>query len=164
VGAGRSELLKLIYGGAEKHRRRRLPCLATGGHRRPIDAIRSGIMLCTEDRKEGIVPIHSVQENINLSARRTMAWGGFCDQPEAGSDENARRRIRDMRVKTPSPQRQLIRNLSGGNQQKVILGRWLSEDIRVHAARRADPRHRRRGQARDLRHHVRSGQGGHRPW
>jgi L-arabinose transport system ATP-binding protein len=71
----------------------------------PIDAIRSGIMLCTEDRKAlGIIPIHSVQENINISARRHHAWGGFWINQQ-WEDENARLRIRDMRVKTPSPSR-----------------------------------------------------------
>ncbi|MBP8280875.1 MAG: ATP-binding cassette domain-containing protein, partial [Aeromonas sp.] len=96
----------------------------------PIDAIRSGIMLCTEDRKAlGIIPIHSVQENINISARRHHAWGGVWIN-QKWEDENARLRIRDMRVKTPSPQ-QAIMNLSGGNQQKAILGRWLSEDMKV---------------------------------
>ena len=130
VGAGRSELMKLIFG-AER---------ATAGTvsvfgkeipiRNPIDAIHSGIMLCTEDRKAlGIIPIHSVQENINISARRHKARFGFIIN-QAWEDENAKLRIRDMRVKTPSPH-QAIANLSGGNQQKAILGRWLSEDMKV---------------------------------
>lgn len=55
--------------------------------------------------------------------------GGFWIN-QKWEDENARLRIRDMRVKTPSPQ-QAIMNLSGGNQQKAILGRWLSEDMKV---------------------------------
>lgn len=130
VGAGRSELMKLIFG-AEK---------ATGGTiavygkevpiRNPIDAIHSGIMLCTEDRKAlGIIPIHSVQENINISARRHKARLG-CIIDQSWENENARLRIRDMKVKTPSAN-QTIANLSGGNQQKAILGRWLSEDMKV---------------------------------
>lgn len=130
VGAGRSEVMKLIFG-AEK--------IATGSVevfgkevpiRNPIDAIHSGIMLCTEDRKAlGIIPIHSVAENINISARRCQAKAGFIINSK-WEEENARLRIRDMRVKTPSPQ-QAIANLSGGNQQKAILGRWLSEDMKV---------------------------------
>ncbi len=58
----------------------------------------------------------------------TLAVGFIINQ--AWEDENARLRIRDMRVKTPSPH-QAIANLSGGNQQKAILGRWLSEDMKV---------------------------------
>jgi L-arabinose transport system ATP-binding protein len=130
VGAGRSELLRLIFGGAIK----------TGGHvevfgravpiASPRDAIAAGIVLCPEDRKkDGIVPVRSVLENINLSARRRRARGGVFIN-EAWEQTNAQERIDQLRVRTPSP-RQLIRNLSGGNQQKVILGRWLSETPRV---------------------------------
>jgi L-arabinose transport system ATP-binding protein len=130
IGAGRTELLRLIFGATRK----------TGGTiriagqtveiRSPRDAIAAGIALCPEDRKkEGIVPIRSVLENINLSARRRKARAGILinDTWEHG---NARERIDQLRVRTPSP-RQLIRNLSGGNQQKVVLGRWLSEPVKV---------------------------------
>jgi len=130
IGAGRTELLRLIFGATRP----------TGGTiriagqlveiRSPRDAIAAGIALCPEDRKkEGIVPIRSVLENINLSARRRKARAGILinDTWEHG---NARERIDQLRVRTPSP-RQLIRNLSGGNQQKVVLGRWLSEPVKV---------------------------------
>jgi L-arabinose transport system ATP-binding protein len=96
----------------------------------PRDAIEAGIVLAPEDRKkEGIVPIRSVLENVNLSARRRKARAGVLID-EAWERTNAQQRIDQLRVRTPSP-RQLIRNLSGGNQQKVILGRWLSEPIKV---------------------------------
>ncbi|AIJ09830.1 MULTISPECIES: L-arabinose ABC transporter ATP-binding protein AraG [Edwardsiella] len=130
VGAGRSELMKLIFG-AERPRAGEI-CVhgAPVRIRNPIDAIASGIMLCTEDRKAlGIIPIHSVQENINISARRRKAWGGFWVN-RRWERENAQQRIVEMRVKTPSAQ-QAVMHLSGGNQQKVILGRWLSEEMKV---------------------------------
>ena len=130
VGAGRSELLRLIFGGAAR----------TGGEIRvfgraatpssPRAAIRDGIVLCPEDRKkEGIVAIRSVLENINLSARRSRARGGVLID-ESWEQRNAAQRIEQLRVRTPSA-RQLVRNLSGGNQQKVILARWLSETVKV---------------------------------
>lgn len=130
VGAGRTELLRLIFGAATK----------TGGRIRvsgtevaitsPRDAIAAGVVLCPEDRKkEGIVPVRSVLENINLSTRRRRARGGMLID-EAWESANARDRIAQLRVRTPSP-RQLIRHLSGGNQQKAILGRWLSEPVKV---------------------------------
>ncbi len=130
VGAGRSELMKLVFGAAP---------LATGRVRvggrevtftSPRDAIAAGVVLCPEDRKkEGIVPVRSVLENTNLSARRRRAHAGiFID--ETWERTNAQQRIDQLRVRTPS-WRQLIRNLSGGNQQKVILGRWLSEPVKV---------------------------------
>lgn len=130
VGAGRSELLRLIFGAVPM----------TAGHvlfagreitlRSPRDAIAAGIVLCPEDRKkEGIVPVRSVQENLNLSARRRHAHaGGLINK--TWERDNARDRIDQLNVRTPSA-RQLIRNLSGGNQQKVILGRWLSEPVKV---------------------------------
>jgi L-arabinose transport system ATP-binding protein len=73
--------------------------------------------------------VRSVLENLNLSARHRSAWGGFLIK-EGWERRNAQQRIDQLRVRTPSAQ-QLIRHLSGGNQQKVILGRWLSEKVKV---------------------------------
>jgi L-arabinose transport system ATP-binding protein len=130
VGAGRSELLRLLFGAVAKTAGR----IRLGGREinltSPRAAIEAGIVLCPEDRKkDGIVPVRSVLENTNLSARRRKARGGFLIN-EAWEQENARQRTAQLRVKTPSVH-QLIRNLSGGNQQKVILGRWLSETVKV---------------------------------
>jgi len=130
VGAGRTELLRLIYGTAPRRAGRvsvrgRVVDLTS-----PRAAIAAGVVLCPEDRKrEGIVPIRSVHENINLGVRRRRARGGILinDTWEAA---NTRTQIERLRVRTPSG-RQLIRHLSGGNQQKVILGRWLSEPVQV---------------------------------
>jgi len=126
VGAGRSELLKLIYGATP----RTSGSIDIAGQpaeiHRPHDAICAGLVFCPEDRKkEGIVPIRSVAENLNLSAARTTALAGFVIN-RRWEAENARNFIQRLAIKTPSPA-QLIRNLSGGNQQKVILARWLSE-------------------------------------
>ncbi|WED29071.1 L-arabinose ABC transporter ATP-binding protein AraG [Vibrio sp. DW001] len=130
VGAGRTELTRLIFG-AER---------AVGGDilidgapikiRNPEDAIKAGITLCPEDRKsDGIVPILSVQENTNISARPwNLNLGSLIDFK--WERENASKQVEALNVKTPSLD-QSIGNLSGGNQQKVILGRWLSTDMRV---------------------------------
>ncbi len=129
VGAGRTELLKLIYG-AE---------CAVSGHvelggveyrrQSPGASIRRGLVFCPEDRKkEGIIAIRSVLENINLSVRRTFSpWGVIRESKEAA---NADRYIAALGIKTPSPAAK-IENLSGGNQQKAILARWIGEDMRV---------------------------------
>jgi L-arabinose transport system ATP-binding protein len=130
VGAGRSELLRLIYGAAHKRSGRISVHGSDVAIGSPRDAITAGIVLCPEDRKkEGIVAVRSVLENINLSARRRQARGGVLIN-ETWERSNARERIDQLRVRTTSAQ-QLIRNLSGGNQQKVILGRWLSETVKV---------------------------------
>lgn len=130
VGAGRSELMKGLFGGT----RITSGTVSLDGKalniRSPIEAIRQGIMLCPEDRKaDGIIPVHSVRENINISARRKSIKAG-CLINNAWEVENADKRISSLNIKTPSPQ-QLIMNLSGGNQQKAILGRWLSEEMKV---------------------------------
>ncbi|HCL77678.1 L-arabinose ABC transporter ATP-binding protein AraG [Stutzerimonas nitrititolerans] len=130
VGAGRTELLRLLCG----LERLKAGQLVLDGQvlnlKSPRDAIAAGILLCPEDRKkEGIVPLGSVAENINISARHHHAQLG-CLVPAQWERENAERQIRALNVKTPSPD-QPIMFLSGGNQQKVILGRWLSLSMKV---------------------------------
>lgn len=130
IGAGRSELMRLIFGAD--------PAL-TGAvtldgetHRKtdPYRSIRRGIAFCSEDRKhDGILNGRSLEENINISARRHWSKGGFL-RP-AVEAEVADDQIKRLRVRTPSRHQDIV-NLSGGNQQKVILGRWLAEKgIRV---------------------------------
>lgn len=97
---------------------------------KPAHAIAAGMMLCPEDRKsEGIIAVHSVRDNINISARRRHLHGG-CVINNGWEDSNAAHHIRSLNIKTPGAE-QLIMNLSGGNQQKAILGRWLSEEMKV---------------------------------
>lgn len=85
--------------------------------RSPIDAISAGIMLCPEDRKaDGIIPVHSVQDNINISARRKTLTAG-CLINNRWEADNALLRIQSLNIKTPGPQ-QLIMNLSGGISRK----------------------------------------------
>ncbi|MES2692174.1 MAG: L-arabinose ABC transporter ATP-binding protein AraG [Verrucomicrobiota bacterium] len=128
VGAGRTELLRLIFGAVARTAGEISVMGQPVDVRSPRAAIHAGIVLCPEDRKkEGIVPVRSVLENVNLSTRRRKATAGTFIN-EAWEQSNAREKIEQLRVRTPSPQ-QLIRNLSGGNQQKVILGRWLSEPV-----------------------------------
>lgn len=100
--------------------------IARGG---PSSSIRSGLVFCPEDRKhEGIFPALSVEENINLSVRRRLAKGGIL---AAGAErKNAEAFVEKLNVKTASLATP-IQNLSGGNQQKAILARWLSEDVKV---------------------------------
>ncbi|AOJ82476.1 MULTISPECIES: L-arabinose ABC transporter ATP-binding protein AraG [Burkholderia] len=131
VGAGRSELMRVIYGAD----RRTGGALTLDGEPLDIrstgDAIRHGIVLCPEDRKEeGIVAHASVAENINISCRRhTLRAGLFLDRKREA--QTAERFIKLLKIKTPN-RRQKIRFLSGGNQQKAILARWLAEpDLKV---------------------------------
>ena len=130
VGAGRTELLKLIYG-AEKATAGGITVAGQVVHfTHPCQAIRQGLVLCPEDRKkEGVVAIRPVWENINISARRHFSPLGFFLH-HSRENANARRYIDALSIKTPTIH-QLTSRLSGGNQQKVILARWLAENPRV---------------------------------
>jgi len=130
IGAGRTELARLLFG-ADKAQS---GSIYVNGKlvkiRSPIDAIKAGITYCPEDRKaSGIVPILSVKENNNISARPDNLMLG-CVINESWENKNVTQQIKDLNVKTPSSQ-QIIGNLSGGNQQKIILGRWLSTDMKI---------------------------------
>ncbi len=130
VGAGRTELLKALYRGVPGCGGRIEIAGTPVRAGQPRDSIAAGIALCPEDRKkEGIVGLRSVLENTNLSARRNHALAGVVID-ERWERSNAQAQVDKLRVRTPSLQ-QPIGLLSGGNQQKVILGRWLSEDVRV---------------------------------
>ena len=128
VGAGRSELLRLVCGVEE-------PKSGTvhfnGESRRfksPSQAIRAGIAMCPEDRKsQGIFPVASVADNLNISCRRFFKRWGIFRHP-GRERRNAEAYIQQLSVKTPGPKTP-IGKLSGGNQQKVILARWLAEEI-----------------------------------
>jgi L-arabinose transport system ATP-binding protein len=129
AGAGRSELLHAIYGAAKTLGGSVAVC-GESGITGPPSAIRKGVMLCPEDRKkDGVFPLRSVGENINISARRKYSKLGFWVD-EKREAENAQSQVDRLSVRTPSLQ-QPIGLLSGGNQQKAILGRWLSENVRV---------------------------------
>ncbi|OQY32364.1 MAG: L-arabinose ABC transporter ATP-binding protein AraG [Spirochaetaceae bacterium 4572_59] len=130
VGAGRSELMRLIYG-AEKHSDGEISL--EGKQLRiqsPRNAIDNGIFFCPEDRKDdGIIPIRSVDENINISVRRhSMKAGFFLNKKEERKTTDSF--IKTLQIKTPSRENR-VGSLSGGNQQKVILARWLAEDVNV---------------------------------
>lgn len=102
VGAGRSELMKLIFGA---ERRRQGSILVDGRELQidgPADAIRAGIVLCPEDRKkEGIVPIGSIMENINFSTGGTM-WPWAWLSVTAGNGKTLRRRSSSSASKRPA--------------------------------------------------------------
>jgi L-arabinose transport system ATP-binding protein len=130
VGAGRTELMKLIYGAVPPMK----GSIKLEGQplrvRRPADAIDAGIVLAPEDRKrEGIIPIASVMDNLNLTARNRFSGLGFFIR-DGKERQNASENVARLAIKTPSL-RQPIKNLSGGNQQKVILARWLSSGVKV---------------------------------
>ena len=128
VGAGRSELMKLLFGASPWSGQVRVNGRPASYHT-PRGALGHGIALCPEDRKnEGIFAVRSVAENINISVRRTFTRFGFIHPRQ--EQRNAESFQQRLNIRTPSLA-QPIGKLSGGNQQKAILARWLSEDIQV---------------------------------
>ncbi len=130
MGAGRTELLETIFG---LHPRASAGQIYVEGQpvtiHSPVDAIDYGLALAPEDRKsEGLILGMSVAENASLPSLPRLQRFGFLDQEAEGSLVGEA--IERFRVKTPS-QNQMIRNLSGGNQQKVILGKWLATHPKV---------------------------------
>lgn len=125
IGAGRSEMTRLVYGADTRSQ----GTVSVDGVEvvadSPPHAIRGGIVLCPEDRKfDGIVQGRNIEENMAISSRRHFSPFGIL-QPKKEA-ELAEQFIAKLRVRTPSRKQDIV-NLSGGNQQKVILGRWLSE-------------------------------------
>jgi simple sugar transport system ATP-binding protein len=95
----------------------------------PLGSIRRGVALCPEDRKAaGIVDDLSVRENIILAAQASRGWIKYMSLQE--QNEIADKYIKLLNIATPSAE-QLVKNLSGGNQQKVILARWLATNPSV---------------------------------
>ena len=129
LGSGRSETVRLVFGAETA---------AKGGltldnrpfrPRAPSDAIKAGIGFCTEDRKvEGIVPDLSVRENLTLALLPHLTRAGIVDTAEQTrivTDFVTRLGIKCASVEQP------VRQLSGGNQQKVLLARWLCMDPKL---------------------------------
>ena len=129
VGAGRTDIVRAIAGADVPTRGE----IRVDGQRivvrSPSSAIAAGIALITEDRKaQGLVLGMTVRENTTLAHLSAFEKGPFIDRP--AETEIANREIVELRIRTPSAE-QTVRNLSGGNQQKVVLAKWLIGHARV---------------------------------
>ena len=124
VGAGRTETMRALFG-ADK---------LDGGeifvHGKPINiknpgqAIRSGIAFLTEDRKgQGLVLSESIKTNLILANMKRFTKSGLLQHGEIG--KNSQEMIKTLRIKTPSSD-EITAQLSGGNQQKVVIGKWIN--------------------------------------
>lgn len=130
VGAGRTEMLRAIFGiDAPLGGTIRVAGQRTGIET-PADAIRAGMALVPEDRKQhGLVLGMSVRRNIGLAGLfRNRLGVGFLNQRREKQD--ALDMIRKLRIRTPDDH-QVAQYLSGGNQQKVVIGKWLSMQPRL---------------------------------
>ncbi len=125
MGSGRTELALSIFGNPDKYRVNG-ELILKGKKKRfhhPSEAIKAGLAYVTEDRKgDGLILIQDVKQNITIANLREIARNGIIDS-------NAEIQVADhytksLNIKTPSIE-QTVQNLSGGNQQKVSLGKWL---------------------------------------
>src|SRR5215208_5892158 len=129
LGSGRTEMANLLFGidtpdeGTLTLNGRQI------NHFSPLDSLENGIALCPEDRKaEGIVGDLTIRENIILALQARSGWFKFLSIQK--QYEIADKYIQLLGISTPSPD-QLVKNLSGGNQQKVILARWLATNPQI---------------------------------
>ncbi|WP_263262066.1 sugar ABC transporter ATP-binding protein [Pseudomonas sp. RIT-PI-S] len=131
IGAGRTELLRLIFAADQADTGQ--VCL--GSPSRPLtlgspaEAVRQGIALISEDRKgEGLLLNQPISANLALGNMPRVSSLGWMNS--AKEHALARRQIDAMRIRTAGPE-QAVGELSGGNQQKVVIGRWLERDCQV---------------------------------
>lgn len=123
LGSGRTEIARLLFGIDKPDSGSMTINGKSVSNHSPHESIAHGIALCPEDRKaEGIVGELTIRENIILAMQANMGWFKYLSLPK--QYELAEKYIKLLNIATPSAD-QLIKNLSGGNQQKVILARWL---------------------------------------
>jgi ribose transport system ATP-binding protein len=128
VGSGRTEIMEMIFG--------MRPCtgqIEVDGKpvsiRNPHDAIRHGIGFVTEDRKvQGLVLGMSVRENFSLT--HLERYSPFQFLQRAKEDESCQQFARTLGVKTPTIEQKVV-NLSGGNQQKIVIAKWVARNPKV---------------------------------
>jgi galactofuranose transport system ATP-binding protein len=129
LGSGRTEVASLLFGIDRPDTGSLMVNGKIVDHHSPLRSIERGVALCPEDRKaEGIVDDLTVRENIVLALQAGRGWLRYLSM--AQQYEIADRYIDLLKIATPSAD-QPVRNLSGGNQQKVILARWLATNPHV---------------------------------
>lgn len=129
VGAGRTEVVRAIFGADPIKSGKILLRGQEVSFKSPQEAIKAGIALCPEDRKEqGLVLSRSIKDNISIPVLDAISDGLFLNrQREAELVEES---VKEYSIKTPTIEK-ITAELSGGNQQKVILGRWTSQAIDI---------------------------------
>jgi ABC-type sugar transport system ATPase subunit len=129
VGSGRTQVARCIFGAepptsGEIHLEGKLI-----GAKSPHDAVKAGIVLLTEDRKrDGLVLSCSIRDNISLATMDQVSRWGFLNRQQ--QDVQVQSEVKELDIRPPQIER-LVRQLSGGNQQKVALAKWLLSQAKV---------------------------------
>lgn len=129
LGSGRTEVAEMLFGSEMPDAGEILYEGILQKNISPTKAVRAGLAFCTENRRlDGIVPNMSVKNNIVLACMKQISRLGFVISRKRLALVN--RYIEELRIKTPAPE-QRIRNLSGGNQQKTLLARWMATNPKL---------------------------------
>ena len=129
VGAGRTELAEVIFGSKPKESGQIILKGKEINPKSPREAIDLGIALVPEDRKRhGALLTNSIKNNINMPIYERISRASVINS--SVEKANAEKYRKDIQIKCPSIN-MLVKNLSGGNQQKVILGKWLAADSQL---------------------------------
>jgi ABC-type sugar transport system ATPase subunit len=132
VGSGRTEVARMLFGADVPQ----AGTIEVDGiavrFREPLDAIRRGIALLPEDRRhEGLVLDFTTRENITLASLPERRWHRFLPAPSRAKERRAAgEMVSRLSIQTAGVE-QLVRRLSGGNQQKVVLAKWLQRSDRI---------------------------------
>lgn len=123
VGSGRTEIMRAIFGADDYDQGELILNGNIGKIKGPDDAIRQGVGFLPEDRKnQGLTLEMSVKENVNLASYKDISKFGFINLKK--ERKNAEEYVKKLKVITPGIN-QKVMNLSGGNQQKVVVAKWL---------------------------------------
>ncbi|KUO53077.1 MAG: D-ribose transporter ATP-binding protein [Desulfitibacter sp. BRH_c19] len=130
IGSGRSEVVNAIFGALET---RGEPKIYIDGKKVkikcPVDAIANGLGLVTEDRrKSGFVGSMNIRENISLASFAEISRLGFVNSSK--EEKLVDEKIKELRIKSTGSEASIL-SLSGGNQQKVVLAKWLMRDVKI---------------------------------
>jgi ribose transport system ATP-binding protein len=129
VGAGRSEVARVIFGADKVERGKIIFDGKEQKFKSPKDAIRTGIALLTEDRNlYGLFMERSIRENVSISNLSPLMNGIFIDK--AAEQKAVGNYFNQLQIKAPT-QETKVENLSGGNRQKVVLARWLHTNSKI---------------------------------
>ena len=130
VGAGRTETVRAVFG-ADPIDGGKIYIKGQEAHiTSPKQAIEAGVALLTEDRKgQGLVLAESIRTNLVLASLKRHSAGMFLDEKKI--EETGQGHIQTLRIKTPSID-EIVGQLSGGNQQKVVIGKWLNSEADIY--------------------------------
>jgi len=132
MGAGRTEFLRCLFGvdaidhGSISHHGQEIKPIT------PINCIRSSMAFITENRREeGLIMPMTVEQNIVVTSLPELSHGAMGLMDAAGEDKMTKEMVDELQVRTYDPGKQAVINLSGGNQQKVVLSKWVARRPQV---------------------------------